>query len=59
MTKGIGSGKTNLSGTRGESPVLRVRLPYELLDEVNEKADRTKEPVYIVVRRLLRKWVGK
>jgi len=41
MTKkktGPGKGPTNLSGARGASPVLRVRVPTELLDRAETMA---------------------
>lgn len=54
--EGLGSGPTNLSGARGASPVLRVRVPAELLEAVEAKAMRTGEHMPDVVRELLRKW---
>ena len=53
---GPGTGPTNLSGVRGTSPVLRVRVPAELLEAVEEKAARNGENVPDVVRELLRRW---
>ena len=40
---GPGKGPTNLSGARGASPVLRVRMPAELLDAAEAKATSTGE----------------
>lgn len=54
--QGPGKGPTNLSGARGVSPVLRVRVPAELLEEAEAKAARTGENLPDVVRDLLRKW---
>lgn len=54
--QGPGKGPTNLSGARGASPVLRVRVPAELLEAAEEKAARTGENLPDVVRELLRKW---
>lgn len=54
---GPGKGPTNLSGARGVSPVLRVRMPAELLDAAETKAERTGENLPDVVRELLRKWI--
>ena len=59
MTKkkqGPGKGPTNLSGARGASPVLRVRIPEELLKAVKAKAATTGENLPDVVRDLLRRW---
>ena len=53
---GPGKGPTNLSGARGASPVLRVRVPAELLAAAEEKAVRTGENLPDVVRELLRRW---
>jgi hypothetical protein len=53
---GPGKGPTNLSGERGASPVLRVRIPAELLGAAEAKAARTGENLPDVVRELLRKW---
>ena len=55
-TEGPGKGPTNLSGARGASPVLRVRMPAELLEAAEEKAVRTGENLPDVVRELLRRW---
>lgn len=52
----LGKGPTNLSGVRGASPVLRVRVPAELLEAAEEKAARTGENLPDVVRDLLRRW---
>ncbi len=57
--EGPGKGPTNLSGERGASPVLRVRMPVELLEAAEAKADRTGESLPDVVRELLRKWSAK
>ena len=38
---GPGKGPTNLSGARGASPVLRVRMPAELLKAADAKAMQT------------------
>lgn len=54
--EGPGKGPTNLSGERGVSPVLRVRMPAKLLEAAEEKAERTGEHLPDVVRELLRKW---
>ena len=62
MTKearGPGKGPMNLSGVRGASPVLRVRMPAELLEAVEEKAFRTGESFPDVVRDLLRRWIAR
>jgi len=53
---GPGKGPTNLSGARGVSPVLRVRMPAKLLEAAEAKAERTGEHLPDVVRELLRKW---
>ena len=53
---GRGQGPKNMSGERGESPVLRVRVPGPLLDKANEKAARLGEALPDVVRRLLERW---
>lgn len=55
--QGPGRGPTNLSGLRGASPVLRVRLPDDLKAEVEAKAEKTGERVPDVVRDLLARWV--
>lgn len=54
---GPGKGPTNLSGARGASPVLRVRMPAELLKAADAKAMQTGESLPAVVRELLRQWV--
>lgn len=54
---GPGKGPTNLSGARGASPVLRVRMPAELLEAAEAKAATTGENLPDVVRDLLRRWV--
>ena len=54
--KGVGKGPTNLSGARGASPVLRVRMPAELLEAAEAKAQRNGENLPDVVRDLLRRW---
>jgi predicted HicB family RNase H-like nuclease len=46
----------NLSGARGASPVLRVRIPSGLLAAAEEKAARTGESLPDVVREHLRRW---
>lgn len=51
-----GKGPTNLSGARGASPVLRVRMPAELLEAAEAKAMQTGESLPDVVRELLRRW---
>ena len=60
MTKskqpGPGKGPTNLSGARGASPVLRVRMPADLLEAAEVKAAATGESLPDVVRELLRRW---
>ncbi len=56
---GPGKGPTNLSGARGASPVLRVRMPAELLEAAEAKAGRTGENLPDVVRELLRRWARK
>lgn len=38
-TRGIGQGKTNLTGERGKSPVLNVRLPEVLIDKLDHDAE--------------------
>lgn len=53
---GPGKGPTNLSGARGASPVLRVRMPAELLEAAEAKAMQTGESLPDVVRELLRRW---
>jgi len=53
---GPGKGPTNLSGARGASPVLRVRVPAELLEAAEDKAARAGENLPDVVRDLLRRW---
>lgn len=53
---GPGKGPTNLSGARGASPVLRVRMPAELLEAAEAKAAQTGESLPDVVRELLRRW---
>ena len=53
---GPGKGPTNLSGARGASPVLRVRMPAELLEAAEAKATATGENLPDVVRDLLRRW---
>ena len=53
---GPGKGPTNLSGARGASPVLRVRMPVELLEAAEAKAATTGESLPDVVRKLLRRW---
>lgn len=55
-TLGPGKGPTNLSGARGASPVLRVRMPAELLEAAEAKSERTGENLPDVVRELLRRW---
>lgn len=57
--QGPGKGPTNLSGARGASPVLRVRMPDDLLAAAEDKAARTGEPLPNVVRELLRRWVAR
>lgn len=54
--EGPGKGPTNLSGARGASPVLRVRMPAQLLEAAEAKATRTGENLPDVVRELLRRW---
>lgn len=54
---GPGKGPTNLSGARGASPVLRVRMPDEELAAAKAKAERTGELLPDVVRDLLARWV--
>ena len=54
--QGPGKGPTNLSGARGASPVLRVRMPAELLEAAEAKAQRTGVNLPDVVRDLLRSW---
>jgi len=54
---GPGKGPTNLSGARGASPVLRVRMPDEELAAAKAKAERTGERLPDVVRDLLARWV--
>lgn len=54
--QGPGKGPTNLSGARGASPVLRVRMPSELLKAAEEKAAQTGESLPDVVRELVRRW---
>lgn len=54
-----GKGPTNLSGARGASPVLRVRMPAELLEAVEAKAASTGENLPDVVRELLRRWANR
>jgi hypothetical protein len=56
---GPGKGPTNLSGARGVSPVLRVRMPAELLAAAEAKADRTGEALADVVREMMRRWVAR
>lgn len=53
---GPGKGPTNLSRARGASPVLRVRMPAELLEAAEAKATATGENMPDVVRDLLRRW---
>ena len=48
---------TNLSGARGASPVLRVRMPDEELAAAKAKAERTGKRLPDVVRDLLARWV--
>lgn len=55
---GPGKGPTNLSGRRGASPVLRVRIPEELLAEVEKKTARMGAHLPDVVRDLLRLWAA-
>lgn len=54
---GPGKGPTNLSGARGASPVLRVRMPAELLEAAEAKAAEVGEPLPDVVRGLVARWV--
>ena len=54
--QGPGKGPTNLSGARGASPVLRVRVPEELLDAAKARAAETGEDLPGVVRGLLKVW---
>lgn len=54
---GPGRGPTNLSGGRGASPVLRVRVASELLEAAESKAAQSGENLSNVVRVLLRSWV--
>lgn len=56
---GPGKGPTNLSGARGASPVLRVRMPTELLEAAEAKAAQAGENLPDVVRELLRRWVAR
>ena len=56
---GHGKGPTNLSGARGASPVLRVRMPAELLEAAEEKEERNGENLPDVVRDLLRRWAAR
>lgn len=54
-----GQGPKNMSGERGESPVLRVRVPAPLLDKAEAKAARIGEALPDVVRRLLERWAAR
>ena len=56
---GPGKGPTNLSGGRGQSPVLRVRMPAELLEAAEVTASRAGENLPDVVRDLLRRWIAR
>lgn len=56
---GRGQGPKNLGGERGESPVLRVRVPAPLLEKAEEKAAQIGEALPDVVRRLLERWAAR
>lgn len=55
---GPGKGPTNLSGGRGASPVLRVRVPPELLKRAEAMAEAADMSVADWVRSLI-EWPGK
>lgn len=54
---GRGQGPKNLGGERGESPVLRVRVPAPLLEEAEAKAERDGIALPDKVRDMLARWV--
>lgn len=56
---GRGQGPKNMSGERGESPVLRVRVPAPLLDLARGKAAQRGLALPDVVRRLLERWAAR
>lgn len=51
--QGPGKGPTNLSGARGASPVLRVRVPPELLERAETMAAAAEMSVADWVRGLI------
>lgn len=42
-----------------KNKLLQVRLPEDLKDEAQKRADKTGESLSLVVRTLLRQWVSK
>lgn len=42
-----------------KNKLLQVRLPEDLKDEAQKRADKTGESLSMVVRTLLRQWVSK
>jgi len=49
----MGSGKTNLAGSRGESPILRLRIPVELEQRIAAAAKEKGVPEHVWVRETL------
>ena len=56
---GRGQGLKNLSGERGESPTLRVRVPAQLLEQAEAKAQSEGIALADKVRDLLKRWVAR
>ena len=51
--QGPGKGPTNLSGVRGASPVLRVRVPTQMMDRIEEFSSAAGVSVADWVRELI------